>query len=69
MSKKNKDGITIYNAEDFKGMRKAGKLAAECLDYITDFVDIGVTTEYLDDLCRKFILLTLLIEMGYKLQD
>ena len=56
MSKKNKDGITIYNAEDFKGMRKAGKLAAECLDYITDFVDIGVTTEYLDDLCRKFIL-------------
>ena len=56
MSKKNKDGITIYNKEDFAGMQKAGQLAAECLDYITDFVDVGVTTEYLDDLCRKFIL-------------
>lgn len=56
MAKKNKDGITIYNSCDFDEMRKAGKLAAECLDYITDFVDVGVTTEYLDDLCRKFIL-------------
>ena len=56
MAKKNKDGITIYSSSDFDGMRKAGKLAAECLDYITDFVDVGVTTEYLDDLCRKFIL-------------
>ncbi len=49
------NGIKIYETADFEGMRKAGKLAAECLDYITDFVDVGVTTEYLDDLCREFI--------------
>lgn len=56
MAKRNKDGIAIYNeATDYDGMRKAGRLAAECLDYITPYVDVGVTTEYLDDLCRKFI--------------
>ena len=53
---RNKDGIVIHTDEkDFEGMRKAGRLAAECLDYITPFVEVGVTTEYLDDLCRKFI--------------
>lgn len=36
-------------------MRKAGKLAAEVLDYITDFVQIGVTTNELNDLCHKMI--------------
>jgi methionyl aminopeptidase len=36
-------------------MRAAGKLAAETLDYITPFVQVGVTTEELDQLCRKFI--------------
>ena len=50
MSKRNKDGIVIHtDPKDFEGMRKAGRLAAECLDYITPFVDVGVTTEYLDD--------------------
>lgn len=50
-----KNGIKIYAPEDFEGMRQAGRLAAECLDYITDFVKVGVTTEELDDLCRQFI--------------
>ena len=31
----NKHGIKIYDSpEDFEGMRKTGKVAAECLDYI-----------------------------------
>lgn len=54
MSHKRKDGITIYEKEDFEGMRKAGRLAAECLDYITDYVQVGVSTGELDDLCREF---------------
>ena len=37
-------------------MRKAGKLAAEVLDYITPFVKPGVTTETLDKKCYDFIL-------------
>ena len=36
--------ITIHNEADFEGMRTAGKLAAEVLDYITDHVRPGVST-------------------------
>ncbi len=48
-----------YNAhseEDFKNMRRAGKLAAMVLDYITSYVEPGVTTNYLNDLCHNFII-------------
>ena len=55
MSRKNSDRITIHEPADFEGMRKAGKLAAEVLDYITDYVDVGVSTEYLDNLCNEYI--------------
>lgn len=50
-----KSKITIHTADDFKGMRAAGKLAAETLDYITPFVVPGVRTDYLDKLCHDFI--------------
>jgi len=48
--------IIIHGAENFEGMRKAGKLAAETLDFITPYVKVGVTTEELDRLCHKFII-------------
>jgi methionyl aminopeptidase len=48
--------ITIYSKNDFIGMRKAGKLAARTLDYITDYIVPGVSTEFLDQLCHKFII-------------
>ena len=44
----NRDGIEIHPASSFEGMRKAGKLAAELLDYITPFCIPGVSTEELD---------------------
>jgi methionyl aminopeptidase len=47
--------ITIHNADDIAGMRIAGKLASEVLDYITPFVVNGVTTEKLDQLCHDYI--------------
>ena len=47
--------ITLHNAAAFEGMRHAGRLAAEVLDYITPFVKIGVTTGTLNDLCHDFI--------------
>jgi len=50
------DDITIHGPEGFEGMRKAGKLAAQTLDFITPYVKAGVTTEELDHLCHKFIL-------------
>ena len=48
--------ITIHNSQDFNSMRKAGRLAASVLDYITEFVQPGITTEYLNDLCHKYII-------------
>src|ERR1700761_5776630 len=48
--------IKLHSAEDFEGMRRAGRLAAECLDMLTPHVQPGVTTEYLDDLARHFTL-------------
>lgn len=53
---KNSDNITIHTPEDFISMRKAGKLAAEVLDFITDHVKPGVTTGELDTLCHNMII-------------
>lgn len=46
--------IIIHGPEDFAGMRAAGRLAAEVLDYITPFVIPGVKTSILDEMCDKF---------------
>ncbi len=48
--------IKIHDEEAFAGMRAAGRLAAETLDYIAPFVVPGVTTGKLDQLCHQFIL-------------
>jgi methionyl aminopeptidase len=48
--------IKIHSPEDFEGMRRAGRLAAECLDMLTPHVVPGVSTERLDTLAREFIL-------------
>ena len=48
--------IIIHKDADFEGMRKAGKLAAEVLDFITPHVNPGVTTEQLNKLCHDFII-------------
>ena len=47
--------IAIYSEEDFKGLRKAGALAAHILDYIEPFIKVGVTTFELDKLCHDEI--------------
>ena len=43
-----KDGIRIYEASDFAGMHVAGRMAAEILDEIAEFVVPGVATGRLD---------------------
>jgi methionyl aminopeptidase len=47
--------IKIHGQEGFDGMRRAGRLAAETLDFITPYVKPGVTTGELDRLCHDFI--------------
>jgi methionyl aminopeptidase len=51
-----KNSIHIHNQEDFVGMRKAGILAADVLDYIMPSVVPGVTTQELNDLCHQYII-------------
>ena len=46
--------ICIKNKYDIEMMRKAGKLAAKLLNYISPFVKEGVSTLYLDNLCEEF---------------
>ena len=48
--------IRIHTDEDFAGMRKAGRLAADCLDMLIPHVVPGVVTSTLDDLAREFIM-------------
>ena len=48
--------IKIHSPADFDGMRRAGKLAAECLDMLIPHVVPGVVTDRLDTLAREFIL-------------
>jgi len=48
--------IKLHKEKDFAKMRVAGKLAAETLDYITEYVKPGVTTNELNDLCHDFII-------------
>jgi len=48
--------IKLHGPEGFEGMRRAGRLAAECLDMLTPHVVPGVVTDDLDRLAREFIL-------------
>jgi methionyl aminopeptidase len=48
-------GIVIKTAEDIEGMRLAGRLAAEVLDFIAPHVKPGVSTGELDRLCHDYM--------------
>lgn len=48
--------IKIHNSEDFEKMRKAGRLASDVLDYVGQFVKVGINTLELDQICHKKII-------------
>ncbi len=48
--------IRIHGPEGFAGMRRAGRLIAECLDFITPFVVPGAVTDELDRRVREWTL-------------
>jgi methionyl aminopeptidase len=50
-----KPGSGLKSPQEIEGMRVAGKLAAEVLDYIAPFVKPGVSTGYLDKLCHDYM--------------
>ena len=49
-------GVTVHGPEDFAGMRKAGRLAAEVLDLMVPEVKPGATTEALDKLAYTYVM-------------
>ncbi|HEY4775856.1 MAG TPA: type I methionyl aminopeptidase [Xanthobacteraceae bacterium] len=46
--------IKLYGPEAFEGMRKAGRLAAECLDLLAAEIAPGVPTEHIDRFVFEF---------------
>ncbi|MCB1385599.1 MAG: type I methionyl aminopeptidase [Nitratireductor sp.] len=51
---KNTGSIKLYDEEGFKGMRRAGRLAAACLDAVAALVVPGVTTQEIDDFVFRY---------------
>ena len=50
-----RDGIRIYEREDFAGMHRAGALAASILDEIAPMILPGVSTGEIDDKITKLV--------------
>jgi len=55
LSDRDSSRVPLYGPAEFDSMRKAGRLAAETLDFIAPYVQPGVTTAELDRLCAEFI--------------
>ncbi len=47
--------VSIKTQQEIEKMRIAGRLASEVLDYITPFVQAGITTGELDKLCHEYM--------------
>jgi methionyl aminopeptidase len=53
---RNTGQIRLHGSEGFEGMRRAGQLAARCLDMLIRETKPGVTTQHLNDLTMQFAL-------------
>ncbi|MBH0236949.1 type I methionyl aminopeptidase [Methylobrevis albus] len=51
---RNTGSIRLYGPDGFEGMRRAGRLVAECLDGLVDVVRPGLPTQEIDDYVRDF---------------
>src|ERR1700742_3190802 len=54
-TKRSHFSITLHGADDFEGMRRAGRLAAEVLDMLAPEVKPGVTTAALDKIAYDYV--------------
>ena len=60
--------VTIKSEQDIEKLRISGRLAAQVLEMIGDYIKPGVSTEYLDDICNDYIVNTLQVipaNVGY----
>lgn len=51
---KNTGTIKLYGKDGFEGMRRAGRLTAQCLDRLAAIVKPGVTTREIDEFVFRF---------------
>jgi methionyl aminopeptidase len=51
---RNTGQVRLYGPEAFAGMRRAGALAARCLDALHDIIRPGVTTQDIDDFVMDY---------------
>ena len=56
--RRNNGQIKLYTESDFAGMRRAGALAARCLDEVATLVRPGIRTEQIDQFIYDFGLST-----------
>jgi methionyl aminopeptidase len=51
---KNNGQVKLHGAADFAGMRRAGRLVAECLDALDDIIEPGLPTDAIDRFVLDF---------------
>lgn len=49
-SRRSEETVILHDARGFAAMRKAGRIAAELLDYLAPFIQPGISTADIDDL-------------------
>ncbi|MCP4494219.1 MAG: type I methionyl aminopeptidase [Gammaproteobacteria bacterium] len=49
-------GVSIKSSQDIEKMRVAGHLAADVLKLIAPYVEPGVTTQHLNDICHDYMI-------------
>ena len=54
MFRRDPEIVTIKSEKEIEGMARAGKLAAECLEWIINQVEPGMSTQAIDDLQMQF---------------
>ncbi|MGI9082851.1 MAG: type I methionyl aminopeptidase, partial [Candidatus Fonsibacter lacus] len=55
IEKEESSSVRIYNDIDFKGLKKAGNLAAKTLEYIEKLIRPGVKTDFIDQAANKYL--------------
>jgi methionyl aminopeptidase len=55
MLHRRRQNIQIKTKDELEGMRKAGRLASECLQWITSQIEPGMNTQDIDDLQVQFV--------------
>jgi methionyl aminopeptidase len=55
IEKEESSSVRIYNDIDFKGLKKAGNLAARTLEYIEKLIRPGVKTDFIDEAANKYL--------------